>query len=59
MKAIQEQLPKNGQKQTEDDDCMEEVRPGTGRGAGLGHAGGRAAQETKPRCKIEIGRAHV
>ena len=24
------------------DDCMEEVRPGTGREAGLGHAGGRA-----------------
>jgi hypothetical protein len=25
------------------DDCMEEVRPGTGREAGLGHAGGGAA----------------
>jgi len=23
-------------------DCMEEVRPGTGRETGLGHAGGRA-----------------
>ena len=28
---------------------MEKVRPGTGREAGLGHAGGRATQEQLPR----------
>ena len=39
-----------------DDDCMEEVRPGAGRKAGLGHAGGRAMHGAVAEdAKAEVG----
>jgi hypothetical protein len=41
-------------------DCMEKVRPGTGRETGLGYAGGRATQEqVRPGTGRETGLGHA